>query len=70
MYDPHSPYAAPAEFASRFPDTLVGAYDAEIAYADAQVGRLLAALDAAGRRDDTLVVVMADHGEYELDPGR
>ena len=52
---PNSPRASPT--------TLVGAYDAEIAYADAQVGRLLAALDAAGRRDDTLVVVMADHGE-------
>jgi tetratricopeptide (TPR) repeat protein len=63
MYDPHSPYEPPAEYASRFPDTLYGAYDAEIAYADAQVGRLLAALDAAGRRDDTLVVVTADHGE-------
>ena len=57
------PYDAPAEFASRFPATRDGAYDAEIAYTDAQVGRLLAALDAAGRRDDTLVVVLADHGE-------
>ncbi len=50
LYDPHSPYDAPAEFASRFPATRDGAYDAEIAYTDAQVGRLLAALDAAGRR--------------------
>ncbi len=60
---PHSPYAAPAEFGSRFPATRDGAYDAEVAYTDAQVGRLLAALDAAGRRDDTLVVVLSDHGE-------
>ena len=63
LYDPHSPYAAPAEFASRFPATRDGAYDGEVAYTDSQVGRLLAALDAAGRRDDTLVVVLADHGE-------
>ncbi len=60
---PTSPYDAPAEYASRFPATRDGAYDAEIAYTDAQVGRLLTALDAAGRRDDTLVVVLADHGE-------
>jgi choline-sulfatase len=63
LYDPHTPYDAPAEFASRFPATRDGAYDAEVAYTDAQVGRLLAALDAAGRREDTLVVVLADHGE-------
>lgn len=63
LYDPHSPYDAPDEFAARFPATRDGAYDAEIAYTDTQVGRLVAALDAAGRRDDTLVVVLADHGE-------
>jgi arylsulfatase A-like enzyme len=63
LYDPHTPYAAPAEYASRFPATRDGAYDAEVAYTDAQVARLLAALDAAGRRDDTLVVVLSDHGE-------
>jgi choline-sulfatase len=63
LYDPHTPYDPPAEYATRFPATRDGAYDGEIAYTDAQVGRLLAALDAAGRRDDTLVVVLADHGE-------
>ena len=59
-FDPHVPYAAPAEFASRFPDS---PYDAELAYMDAQLGRLIAALDAAGRSERTLVVVVADHGE-------
>ncbi|MEZ5292952.1 MAG: sulfatase-like hydrolase/transferase [Vicinamibacterales bacterium] len=63
LYDAHAPYAAPADYAARFPATPVGAYDAEIAYADAQVGRLLAALDAQGHADDTLVVVLGDHGE-------
>lgn len=63
LYDPHTPYDAPAEFASRFPATRDGAYDAEVAYTDAQVGRLLASLDAGGRLDNTLVVVLADHGE-------
>ncbi len=44
-------------------DLYVARYDAAIAAVDEQVGVLLQALDAAGRRDDTLVVVMGDHGE-------
>lgn len=61
LYDPHVPYAAPEPFASRFPRTMQGAYDAEVAFADAQVGRLL---DALGREsDNTLVIVVGDHGE-------
>ena len=63
LYDPHAPYDAPAEFASQFPNTRDGAYDAEIAYADHQVGRVLDALAADGRLDHTLVVVLGDHGE-------
>jgi len=63
LYDPHTPYDAPTEFASRFPATRDGAYDAEIAYTDSQVGRLLAALTASGRLENTVVVVLADHGE-------
>ena len=63
LYDAHTPYEAPEPFRSRFPRTRDGAYDAEIANADAQVGRLLAALRADGRLDETLVIVVADHGE-------
>src|SRR6185295_1902520 len=61
LYDPHAPYAAPEPFASRFPATMHGAYDAEVAFADAQVGRLLDALGKA--RGRTIVVVTGDHGE-------
>jgi len=63
LYDPHTPYAAPEPFRSRFPASLAGAYDAEIAFTDFQVGRLLDALDAQGRLAETLVVVLGDHGE-------
>jgi arylsulfatase A-like enzyme/Tfp pilus assembly protein PilF len=63
LYDPHAPYQAPEPLRSRFPATMAGAYDAEIAATDAQVGRLLDALAAEGRLDDTLVVALADHGE-------
>lgn len=38
-------------------------YNAEIRFADEQIGRLLGALEAAGRLDDTIVLFVADHGE-------
>lgn len=38
-------------------------YDAEVHYADAEIGRLLDALRAAGQLERTIVVVTADHGE-------
>jgi arylsulfatase A-like enzyme/thioredoxin-like negative regulator of GroEL len=63
LYDPHTPYAAPPEQASLFPRSLTGAYDAEIAEADTQLGRLLDALEGDGRLRSTLVAVLADHGE-------
>jgi choline-sulfatase len=63
LYDPHAPYLAPPAFRARFPQTLQGAYDAEVAAADAEVGRLVEALHRDGRLDDTLIVVTGDHGE-------
>ncbi|MEO8678209.1 MAG: sulfatase-like hydrolase/transferase [Vicinamibacterales bacterium] len=63
LYDPHSPYTPPEPYRSRFPATLQGAYDGEVAATDAQIGRLLDHLRASGRLDDTLVAVVADHGE-------
>lgn len=60
FYDPHMDYKAPPEFAARFPDR---PYDAEIAYTDFQLGRLLDGLRAAGRLERTLVVLTSDHGE-------
>lgn len=38
-------------------------YDAEVRWVDAAVGRVLGKLDALGVRDETLVVLTADHGE-------
>ncbi|HEX9942633.1 MAG TPA: sulfatase [Thermoanaerobaculia bacterium] len=38
-------------------------YDGEAAYLDRQVGRLLDFLESRGMLDDTLVAVVADHGE-------
>lgn len=58
-YDPHDPYEPPAEYRAAHPDP----YDGEIAFVDSQIQRLVAWLDAAGRRADTLVVIVGDHGE-------
>src|SRR4051812_14250313 len=58
LYDPHEPYRAPEPYASQHDP-----YDAEVAYADAMVGRLLDELRAAGQLERTLVIVAADHGE-------
>lgn len=51
LYDAHAPYAPPPPF----PQT----YDGEIAYVDAQVGRLLQSID----RKNTIVAIVGDHGE-------
>ncbi len=59
LYDPHAPYEPPAEYlaAGR------SAYDGEVAYADAQVGRVMEALSAKGASASTVVVLAGDHGE-------
>ncbi len=41
---------------------LVRAYLASISFMDAQVGRVLDALDESGRADETVVVLWSDHG--------
>lgn len=40
----------------------VQGYLASVSFADAMVGRLMDALDASGRADDTIIVLWADHG--------
>jgi choline-sulfatase len=60
LYDAHDPYDPPPSFAGKHPGR---PYDGEIAYADAQVGRLHAALSARGLFESALVAVFADHGE-------
>lgn len=59
-YDAHATYRPPAPYDARFKDQ---PYDGEIAFVDAQLGRLLRALDELRLRERTLVVVLADHGE-------
>lgn len=60
LYDPHAPYSAPAPFGAEF---ATNPYDGEVAYVDQQVGRVLDTLRLRGSLDDSLVIVVADHGE-------
>ena len=57
VFDPHSPYAAPAELAGKY----ARPYDAEVAWTDQALGPLLAQLAALTR--PTTVIVTSDHGE-------
>ncbi len=59
--DIHAPYEFHPEFP--FGDLPMDAYDSEIAFDDAQVGRLLKGLDDLGLSKDTVVILFADHGE-------
>lgn len=58
-YDPHDPYDPPPPYDTE----LEHPYDGEIAFVDVQVGRLLDWLKSSGRAENTLVVLVADHGE-------
>jgi len=84
-YDPHSPYAAPGEWLTRFlPDGVdaselarrppstaerIALYDGEIAYMDHHLGRLLDHLRRRGLYEASWVVVTADHGELLSEHG-
>jgi arylsulfatase A-like enzyme/Tfp pilus assembly protein PilF len=59
LFDPHEPYQPPSPFRERF----ASGYDGEVAFADAQLGRVLDALRDSGRLERTLVAVLSDHGE-------
>jgi len=59
FFDPHAPYEPPDAYRRRFADPYTG----EIAFADAQVGRLVEAIRRLGLDKKTLIVVTADHGE-------
>jgi hypothetical protein len=77
-FDPHTPYDPPPAFrdVSNAADPHVRRYEGEVAFMDAEIGRLLAALDHTGLRNNTVVVAVADHGEslgehdYYYDHGR
>jgi arylsulfatase A-like enzyme/tetratricopeptide (TPR) repeat protein len=58
VFDPHSPYAAPEPFGSRYSSA---PYNGEVAFVDHALGPLFERLRALPR--PTLVIVTSDHGE-------
>jgi len=66
LYDPHAPYDPPADYLTRAKNL---PYDGEVAFADAQVGRLLDWLKSSGKLDATVIAIAGDHGEGLGDHG-
>lgn len=60
LYDPHYPYRPPPPYSEQYKDR---PYDGEIAFADSQIGRLIAFLKAKGVYENTMIVLTGDHGE-------
>ncbi len=60
FFDPHLPYQPPSPFKEEFaPDP----YDGEIAYMDANVGKVIAKLREKNLLGRTLIIAAGDHGE-------
>jgi len=59
-FDPHLPYRSPLQ---NTPALRAQPYDAEIAFVDQELKRLLENLTSHGEIDRTVVIVTADHGE-------
>ncbi len=60
FFDPHTPYTPPAPFKSRYAER---PYDGEIAYVDSVIGQMLQYLETNGLLENTIVLVLGDHGE-------
>ena len=59
-YDAHHPYHPPAPFDKTFADD---PYAGGIAYVDSSIGRVIDRLRARGLYDNTLLIIVGDHGE-------
>lgn len=60
VYDAHDPYDPPSPFKEKYASD---PYDGEIAYVDSCMGKLFSELKKHGLYDETMIAVMADHGE-------
>jgi arylsulfatase A-like enzyme len=62
-YNEEEVYTGRARLRPQDKAAMVALYDGEIAYNDHHVGQLLAEVDALGYRDNSLVMLTADHGD-------
>jgi choline-sulfatase len=60
LYDPHSPYAAPEPYRSRYKNN---PYAGEVAYTDHQLGLFFADLKKMGQFSRSTILFLSDHGE-------
>lgn len=76
FFDPHTPYMPPKQYLETFgpadqsPQSLqncIDRYDEEILYTDNAIGSLLCKLKNLSLYDNTIVVVLGDHGEGLMD---
>ncbi|MEN8149321.1 MAG: sulfatase-like hydrolase/transferase [Planctomycetota bacterium] len=65
----HLPLQPPARIEKLFPDSKAGRYQAMVAHADEQIGRLLERLESNGQAANTIVIVIGDNGAVPSIPG-
>jgi arylsulfatase A-like enzyme len=71
FFDAHWPYEPPAPFDTQYKHN---PYEGEIGYAEQKLGQFLAELEHRGLHENTILIVIADHGEdmnglYQNDHG-
>src|SRR5690606_5931280 len=76
-FGPHAPYLPPPPHRGRFTPAAAdearrqrAAYHEEVAYLDAELGRLFEDLRRRGRLEDALILLTSDHGEELGEHGR
>jgi arylsulfatase len=81
--DPHDPYSPPPPFNEQFSGPLkserfpygektlkkIGLYDGEIRFMDEQLGGFFKFLEGQGLLDNSIVVIVGDHGEQFMERG-
>jgi arylsulfatase A-like enzyme len=69
-FDPHGPYLPHEGISEAFgTEKDIDLYDGEIAFTDQHLGRLFETFERLGFAQDTIVVVVADHGEEFMEHG-
>jgi arylsulfatase A-like enzyme len=63
-FDPHDPYKPPPPFDTKYKTR---PYEGEIVYTDVYVGKLIDLLKTKGIYDNTIVIIVGDHGEDLFD---
>jgi len=63
FYDPHYPYLSHPEINTKFDHSNLMKYFGEIAFTDLYVGKIINDLKSKNLLDNTIVVIVGDHGE-------